>query len=116
MRVQEQKVRCSFCNKSAEQVRKMISGPDGVFICDECIELCSEIVEEELEKEYMDDEEGINLLKPEQIKEFLDDYVIGQDDAKKALAVAVYNHYKRILAGRNLGCLLYTSPSPRDTR
>ena len=109
MRVQEQKVRCSFCNKSAEQVRKMISGPDGVFICDECIELCSEIVEEELEKEYMDDEEGINLLKPEQIKEFLDDYVIGQDDAKKALAVAVYNHYKRILAGRNLGVKLQKS-------
>ncbi|MCI5996267.1 MAG: ATP-dependent Clp protease ATP-binding subunit ClpX [Blautia sp.] len=109
MRVQEQKVRCSFCNKSAEQVRKMISGPDGVFICDECIELCSEIVEEELEKEYMDDEEGINLLKPEQIKEFLDDYVIGQDDAKKALAVAVYNHYKRILAGRNLGVELQKS-------
>ena len=109
MRVQEQKVRCSFCNKSAEQVRKMISGPDGVFICDECIELCSEIVEEELEKEYMDDEEGINLLKPEQIKEFLDDYVIGQDDAKTALAVAVYNHYKRILAGRNLGVELQKS-------
>jgi len=109
VRVQEQKVRCSFCNKSAEQVRKMISGPDGVFICDECIELCSEIVEEELEKEYMDDEEGINLLKPEQIKEFLDDYVIGQDDAKKALAVAVYNHYKRILAGRNLGVELQKS-------
>lgn len=87
----------------------MISGPDGVFICDECIELCSEIVEEELEKEYMDDEEGINLLKPEQIKEFLDDYVIGQDDAKKALAVAVYNHYKRILAGRNLGVELQKS-------
>lgn len=64
MRIQEQKVRCSFCNKSEDQVRKLISGPDGVYICDECIEICSEIVEDELEEEYLE-EEGINLLKPE---------------------------------------------------
>lgn len=108
MRIQEQKVRCSFCNKSEDQVRKLISGPDGVFICDECIEICSEIVEEELENEYLEDD-GINLLKPEQIKAFLDEYVIGQDEAKKALSVAVYNHYKRIAAGRDLGVELQKS-------
>ena len=108
MRIQEQKIRCSFCNKSEDQVRKLISGPDGVYICDECIEICSEIVEDELEEEYLE-EEGINLLKPEEIKTFLDEYVIGQDDAKKTLAVAVYNHYKRITAGRNLGVELQKS-------
>lgn len=108
MRIQEQKVRCSFCNKSEDQVRKLIAGPDGVFICDECIEICSEIVEEELENEYLE-EDGIRLLKPEQIKAFLDEYVIGQDDAKKALSVAVYNHYKRIIAGRDLGVELQKS-------
>ena len=108
MRMQEQKVRCSFCNKSEDQVRKLISGPDDVYICDECIEICSEIVEEELENEYLE-EDGINLLKPEQIKAFLDEYVIGQDAAKKALAVAVYNHYKRITAGRGLGVELQKS-------
>ncbi|MEE0419730.1 MAG: ATP-dependent Clp protease ATP-binding subunit ClpX [Lachnospiraceae bacterium] len=106
----EQKVRCSFCNKSEDQVRKLIAGPDGVYICDECIEICSEIVEEELEDEYgMDTEDTINLLKPEEIKTFLDEYVIGQDEAKKALSVAVYNHYKRITAGRNLGVELQKS-------
>lgn len=89
-------------------MRKLISGPDGVYICDECIEICSEIVEDELEEEYLE-EEGINLLKPEEIKTFLDEYVIGQDDAKKTLAVAVYNHYKRITAGRNLGVELQKS-------
>jgi len=108
VRIQEQKVRCSFCNKSEDQVRKLIAGPDGVFICDECIEICSEIVEEELENEYLE-EDGIHLLKPEQIKAFLDEYVIGQDDAKKALSVAVYNHYKRIIAGRDLGVELQKS-------
>ncbi len=99
----EQKVRCSFCNKSEDQVRKLIAGPNGVFICDECVEICGEIIEEELEHEVtagMDDE--INLLKPEEIKAFLDEYVIGQEEAKKTLAVAVYNHYKRITAGRDL--------------
>ncbi len=99
-----------FCNKSEDQVRKLIAGPDGVYICDECIEICSEIVEEELEDEYgMDTEDTINLLKPEEIKTFLDEYVIGQDEAKKALSVAVYNHYKRITAGRNLGVELQKS-------
>ena len=76
----EQKVRCSFCNKSEDQVRKLIAGPDGVYICDECIEICDEILEEELEDEFnMTVDEEINLLNPEEIKAFLDDYVIGQD-------------------------------------
>lgn len=90
---------CSFCNKPQEQVRKLIAGPKGVYICDECINICSEILEEEfgVQKEYSDNE--INLLKPEEIKAFLDEYVIEQDDAKKVLAVAVYNHYKRIMVG-----------------
>lgn len=109
-RIGEQKVRCSFCNKSEDQVRKLISGPNNVYICDECIEICSEIVEEELEKEYeLEEDDVINLLKPEEIKSFLDDYVIGQDEAKKALAVAVYNHYKRITAGRDLDVELQKS-------
>ena len=87
-----------------DQVRKLIAGPDGkACICDECIGICSEIMEEELNP-YDDSEimnSDINLLKPEEIHAVLDDYVIGQDAAKKALAVAVYNHYKRILASRN---------------
>lgn len=106
----EQKIRCSFCNKSEDQVRKLIAGPNGVFICDECVEICGEIIEEELDHEVatgMDDE--INLLKPEEIKLFLDEYVIGQDEAKKTLAVAVYNHYKRITAGRDLDVELQKS-------
>ena len=94
----EDKIRCSFCGKTQEQVRKLIAGSNNVYICDECIDLCGEILEEELDEQ----EEGgldfseINLLKPKEIKAFLNEYVIGQDDAKKTLAVAVYNHYKRI--------------------
>lgn len=97
-------VRCSFCNKPQSQVRKLIAGPNGAYICDECIEVCSEIIEEEFE--YDDDRrefDDINLLTPEEIKAFLDEYVIGQDEAKKVLSVAVYNHYKRIMAGSDLG-------------
>ena len=103
-------VRCSFCGKTQAQVRKLIAGPNGAYICDECIEVCAEIVEEELD--YQEPEsvtEEINLLKPEEIKAFLDDYVIGQDEAKKVLSVAVYNHYKRILAGKDLGVDLQKS-------
>ena len=106
----EQKVRCSFCNKSEDQVRKLIAGPNGVFICDECVEICGEIIEEELDHEEVSGmEDDINLLKPEEIKAFLDEYVIGQDEAKKTLAVAVYNHYKRITAGRDLDVELQKS-------
>ena len=86
-------LKCSFCGKSQEQVRKLVAGP-GVYICDECIELCTEIVEEELgSDEAM---EFTEIPKPKEIRAILDDYVIGQDDAKKSLSVAVYNHYKRI--------------------
>ena len=91
-------IRCSFCNKTQDQVRKLIAGPDGVYICDECIDICADIIEEEFEEEDAQEESApeINLLKPREIKDFLDDYVIGQDDAKKVLSVAVYNHYKRV--------------------
>lgn len=100
------KLKCSFCGKPQDQVRKLIAG-HGVYICDECINLCSEIIEEEFE---MDEEaDGFNLYKPEQIKDFLDQYVIGQDEAKKALAVAVYNHYKRVSMGKSLDVELQKS-------
>ena len=105
-----EKIRCSFCNKSEDQVRKLIAGPSGVYICDECIDICSEIIEEELEEEYAADELAeINLLKPTEIKAFLDEYVIGQDEAKKTLSVAVYNHYKRITSGKYLNVELQKS-------
>ena len=94
-----EKIRCSFCNKTEDQVRKLIAGPGNVYICDECIEICADILDDEMEEPSRQaDSEGINLMKPKQIKEFLDEYVIGQDDAKKTLAVAVYNHYKRVLS------------------
>ena len=103
-------VRCSFCNKTQAQVRKLIAGPNGAYICDECIEVCAEIIEEELGyDEITPGMEDINLLKPEEIKAFLDEYVIGQDEAKKVLSVAVYNHYKRILAGKDLDVELQKS-------
>ena len=103
---EQSKLKCSFCCKPQDQVRKLIAG-HGVYICDECINLCSEIIEEEFE---MDEEvDGFNLYKPEQIKDFLDQYVIGQDDAKKALAVAVYNHYKRVSMGKSLDVELQKS-------
>lgn len=96
----EDRIRCSFCGKTQEQVRKLIAGPKGTYICDSCVEICSEIIEEEMggyEAEVPDMD--INLLKPEELKAFLDEYVIGQEEAKKVLSVAVYNHYKRVLAG-----------------
>ena len=93
------RIRCSFCNKTEDQVRKLIAGPGGVYICDECIDVCAEIIEEELESEEPQESVSeINLLKPKEIKAFLDEYVIGQEDAKRTLSVAVYNHYKRILS------------------
>lgn len=93
-------LKCSFCGKSQKQVKKLIAGP-GVYICDECIELCNEIIESEV-----DDSQGSaleELPKPTEIHAFLDSYVVGQDDAKRTLAVAVYNHYKRIRVGASLG-------------
>src|SRR5256885_13758922 len=96
----EDLLKCSFCGKSQKQVKKLIAGP-GVYICDECIDLCNEIIEEELSEtpELKLDE----LPKPVEIYAFLNDYVIGQEQAKKVLSVAVYNHYKRIKVGAAAG-------------
>ena len=98
----EERIRCSFCGKSQSQVRKLIAGPNGTYICDECVEICTEIIDEEFENDFGIDEDdsfGINLLKPKEMKAFLDEYVIGQEEAKKVLSVAVYNHYKRVMGG-----------------
>ena len=129
---------CSFCGKSQHEVRKLIAGPS-VYICDECVDLCNDIIREEI-KDVLPKKQSEALPVPREIREHLDDYVIGQDYAKKVLAVAVYNHYKRLRNGDTtsegveLGksnilligptgsgktllaetCLLYTSPSPRD--
>lgn len=90
----KKQLRCSFCHKTQEQVRKLIAGPS-VYICDECIQLCSEIIEEEFH-DFKEEVELANVPRPKEIHEFLNQYVIGQEHAKKTLAVAVYNHYKRI--------------------
>ncbi len=99
---QDDRVRCSFCGKTQDQVSKLIAGPNGAYICDQCIEICNEIIEEELihggEVSYGGPNMDINLLTPVEINAILDEYVIGQDEAKKVLSVSVYNHYKRILA------------------
>jgi len=112
----DSKVRCSFCNKTQNQVRKMIAGPAGVFICDECVDICESIIEDELgPQENIDDGDidsvagDINLLKPQEIKDFLDTYVVGQEAAKKVLSVAVYNHYKRVTASKKLDVELQKS-------
>ena len=104
----EEHYRCSFCGKPQEQVQKLIAGPNNVFICDECVDVCAEIIEEEYDEEF-DEEMDVNLLKPMEISKLLDEYVIGQEDAKKVLSVAVYNHYKRILAQKDLDVELQKS-------
>ncbi|MBO7386497.1 MAG: ATP-dependent Clp protease ATP-binding subunit ClpX [Lachnospiraceae bacterium] len=104
----DDKIRCSFCGKPQEAVKKMISGPAGIYICDECVDICREIMEdidpnenpEEVYDGFTEDKNTIKLLKPAQIKAFLDEYVIGQEEAKKVLSVAVYNHYKRVKANK----------------
>lgn len=103
------KLCCSFCGKTEDMVRKLIAGPKDVFICDECIDICSEILDEEMDEKLETTELEINLMKPKEIKEFLDQYVIGQDAAKKVLSVAVYNHYKRVTSGKNLDVELQKS-------
>ncbi len=98
--IKEKTIRCSFCNKAQNEVKTLIAGP-GVYICDECIELCRSIVEEDSEKkEALTDSDFALLKKPQEIKALLDEYVIGQEEAKKTLSVAVYNHYKRIYSGK----------------
>ena len=109
----EEKLRCSFCNKTQDEVNKLIAGPNGAYICDECVGICADILDEEFENEedVQEDAEGmnINLIKPKEIKEFLDDNVIGQNEAKKVLSVAVYNHYKRILSAKDVDVELQKS-------
>ncbi len=103
-KMNDDRIRCSFCNKTQDQVRKLIAGPDGAFICDECVEICMDIIEEEFDQEEPKKKEkgpDINLLKPQEIKDFLDENVIGQEEAKKVLSVAVYNHYKRVTSAKS---------------
>ena len=100
---------CSFCGKSQHEVRKLIAGPT-VFICDECVELCMDIIREETKTSGLKASDGVPT--PREICKVLDDYVIGQIHAKRVLSVAVHNHYKRLMLTSD--CLLYTSPSPRD--
>ena len=102
-------LRCSFCGKLQGQVLKMFAGPNDVFICNECVELCMDIFEEEYQPEATESDKEINLMRPAEIKEFLDQYVIGQDEAKKILAVAVYNHYKRVMSDVNMDVELQKS-------
>ena len=96
----DKRICCSFCGKSQDLVEKLISGPEGVYICDECVDICAEIISDEREERMGNDlpSQDINLLKPMEIKNFLDQYVIGQEEVKKVLSVAVYNHYKRVMA------------------
>ena len=104
----DEPVRCSFCGRKASEVRKLIEGPNGAYICDECVDICNEIIDEELGTDEspfkthdVSDTLDVNLQTPRQLKAFLDEYVIGQEEAKKVLSVAVYNHYKRILNGKD---------------
>jgi len=110
-RTGQDKIRCSFCNATSDQVKKMIAGHDGSYICNNCVSLCMEVLEEEFYDEDDDTSAAadINLLKPAEIKDFLDDYVIGQEEAKKVLSVAVYNHYKRVTAEHDIDVELQKS-------
>ncbi|MCR5747659.1 MAG: ATP-dependent Clp protease ATP-binding subunit ClpX [Lachnospiraceae bacterium] len=102
-------IRCSFCGKSQDQVHKLIAGPNGTYICDECVAICADIIDDEEADIELHGNLDINLLKPEEIFDFLNDYVIGQEEAKKVLSVAVYNHYKRIMAAQDDGIELQKS-------
>ncbi|MBE5906747.1 MAG: ATP-dependent Clp protease ATP-binding subunit ClpX [Lachnospiraceae bacterium] len=93
----DDRIRCSFCGKTQDQARKLIAGPNGAYICDDCIDICAEIIEDEFDDmEPVDMDLDINLYKPEEMKKFLDEYVVGQEEAKKVLSVGIYNHYKRV--------------------
>ena len=96
MKESQEQLFCSFCGKPKELTKRLIAGPNGVYICDECIEICRDVMKEDSAKS--EDKQLIKLLKPVEIKEKLDEYIIGQEEAKKVLSVAVYNHYKRINA------------------
>src|SRR5574344_1854655 len=106
------RLKCSFCGKTQDQVKKLIAGPE-VFICDECVELCNEILDEEFfeakerkgekESKASEDVEEKAIPKPHEIKAYLDEHIVGQDDAKKVLSVAVYNHYKRLKHNQDIG-------------
>ena len=94
MKETQEQMHCSFCGKPKELTKRLVAGPNGVYICDECIEVCREVMKEESIKN--EENETVALLKPAEIKAKLDEYIVGQDQAKKVLSVAVYNHYKRI--------------------
>ncbi|MCR4955470.1 MAG: ATP-dependent Clp protease ATP-binding subunit ClpX [Lachnospiraceae bacterium] len=97
----DDRIRCSFCGKTQEQARKLIAGPNGAYICDDCIDICAEIIEDEFDDApQVSNDLDINLYKPEEIKSFLDEYVVGQDEAKKVLSVGIYNHYKRVTSDK----------------
>src|SRR5690554_5688110 len=91
--IDEKDLICSFCKKPSNEVKRLVAGPNGIFICNECINICSELLKEDI----AETQSGIDLRTPAEIKSKLDDYIIGQDKAKKTMSVAVYNHYKRIL-------------------
>jgi len=109
----ENHLKCSFCGKSASEVKRLISSPNGSYICDECVDICSEMISEHLYNEVdendVPEDDVLRLLKPKELKAKLDEYVIGQERAKKVLSVAVYNHYKRIIAGEHLNVELQKS-------
>ena len=109
----ENHLKCSFCGKSASEVKRLISSPNGSYICDECVDICSEMINEQLYDEMdesdVPEDDVLRLLKPKELKAKLDEYVIGQERAKKVLSVAVYNHYKRIIAGEHLNVELQKS-------
>ena len=107
---EKRQLKCSFCGKTQDQVRRLIAGPN-VYICDECVELCDEIIQEEIEETM--EEDTTSLPKPKEMMEILNDYVIGQERAKKILSVAVYNHYKRIYSKKYKDKWLRRDPGQR---
>lgn len=95
-KIMKEEIICSFCGKTSADTKKMIKGPNNVFICDECVDLCNAILSEGLERPEKISDRELGEISPHSIKDYLDDYIIGQEEAKKVLSVAVYNHYKRL--------------------